>query len=107
MQHLGTASAETRKPSTPSSSLKATPHTTGQPQRATRCQIAGSAMNKAGRRKLHSAINGLSHEDVAAMVRSSFPGIRAGKVNQVAKGVIAGAHRAVSPRGQPRKTQRG
>jgi|HubBroStandDraft_1064217.scaffolds.fasta_scaffold00518_18 hypothetical protein len=70
---------------------------------ATRCQPGGSAMNKiprtkAQRRRLHGAINALGHEDVAAIVRGSFPGIRAAKLNQIAKAVIPGAHRQVSPR---------
>ena len=56
-------------------------------------------MTKAERRQLHDALNDLSHNEVAAIVRRSFPDARgAGMVNALAKSVIANAHRQVSPR---------
>jgi hypothetical protein len=53
---------------------------------------------KAQRRKTHAAINGLNHQDVAAIVRDQFPGARGERLNSLAKVVIAKAHRIVSPR---------
>jgi len=58
---------------------------------------------KAGRRKLHSAINDLSPETVAGIVRQSFPRVKSARVDELARQVISNAHRQVSPR----KTQRG
>jgi hypothetical protein len=58
---------------------------------------------KSGRRKLHSAINDLSPETVAGIVRQSFPRVKGSKIDQLAKAVISNAHRQVSPR----KPQRG
>jgi hypothetical protein len=55
-------------------------------------------MTKQTRRKLHAAINRLSNQKVAAIVRQNFPGARGAKVDELAKLVIAGAHRMVSPR---------
>ena len=55
-------------------------------------------MNKATRKKLHSAINELSHDDVAGIVQQVFPQARGRKIDQLAKAVIGDAHRKVSPR---------
>ncbi|MGD1082496.1 MAG: hypothetical protein ABR881_29620 [Candidatus Sulfotelmatobacter sp.] len=60
-------------------------------------------MTKAERRKIHHAINGLSHDQVAAIVRRNFPQAKGARVDEMAKQVIAGAHRQVSPQ----KIQRG
>jgi hypothetical protein len=64
-------------------------------------------MTKTQRAKLHGAINSLSTDEVASIVRQQFPKAKGGKIDVLAKGIVAGAHRAVSPRWQPRKTQRG
>jgi hypothetical protein len=55
-------------------------------------------MNKAQRGKLHRAINGVRPQDVAGIVKQSFPRAKAGKIDQLARDVIAKAHRQVSPR---------
>ena len=55
------------------------------------------------RRKIHEDINRLTHEQVAAIVRHTFPRVRGEHVDGLAKKVIAGAHKMISPR----KTQRG
>lgn len=60
-------------------------------------------MNKIERRKIHQAINRLSHDQVAANVRQTFPRAKGARVDELAKQVIAGAHRQVSPQ----KIQRG
>lgn len=60
-------------------------------------------MKKNTRRTLHAAINDLSHQDVAAIVRQQFPRAKGARIDELAKRVIAGAHRQISPR----KTQRG
>jgi hypothetical protein len=60
-------------------------------------------MNKFQRRKLHGAINELTGNQVAAIIRKEFPRAKGGKIDQLAKAVIAKAHRQVSPR-LPRKT---
>lgn len=60
-------------------------------------------MNKEQRRKTHHEINGLTHEQVAAIVRHTFPRVKAEHVDGLAKKIIAGAHKMISPR----KTQRG
>ena len=64
-------------------------------------------MKKADRRKLHTAINDLSKDQVAAIVRSQFPGARGARIDTLAKRLIAGAHRTVSPRITLPKMQRG
>jgi hypothetical protein len=62
-------------------------------------------MDKTGRRKLHAAINSLSQEELAAIVRRTYR-LKAGQdTNTIAKRVIAAAHRQVSPR--QRKIPRG
>jgi hypothetical protein len=60
-------------------------------------------VNKAQRARLHRSINGLSPQDVAGIVKQSFPRAKAGRIDALAKVVIANAHRQVSPR-LPRKT---
>jgi hypothetical protein len=60
-------------------------------------------MTKAQRAKLHRSINDLSPQDVAGIVKQSFPRAKGGKIDQLARVVIARAHRQVSPR-LPRKT---
>ena len=60
-------------------------------------------MNKAQRARLHRSINGLSPQDVAGIVKKTFPRSKGAKLDQLAKAVIANAHRQVSPR-LPRKT---
>jgi hypothetical protein len=60
-------------------------------------------MNKVQRSKLHRSINGLTGSQVAAIVQKEFPRAKGGKIDQLAKAVIANAHRQVSPR-LPRKT---
>jgi hypothetical protein len=55
-------------------------------------------MNKAQRGKLHRAINGISPQDVAGIVKQSFPRAKGGKIDQLAKAVVANAHRIASPR---------
>jgi hypothetical protein len=53
---------------------------------------------KAQRRRLHRAINNLSPDAVAEIVRQEFPKANGKLSDQLAKAVIAGAHRQVSPR---------
>jgi hypothetical protein len=60
-------------------------------------------VTKAQRRKLHRSINGLSPQDVAGIVKQSFPRAKGGKIDQLAKAVIANAHRQVSPSSQGRQ----
>jgi len=64
----------------------------------------GEVTTKAGRRKLHIAINDLSPETLAGIVRRSFPRVKGAKVDELAKRVVANAHRQVSPRLLPRRT---
>ena len=59
-------------------------------------------MNKAERRKTHRAINALSHEEVADIVKKTFPRLKGSRIDELAKAAIATAHRQVSPRQQPR-----
>jgi hypothetical protein len=70
---------------------------------ATKCHTRGTSMDKSQRGRLHEAINDLSAQDVAGIVKQSFPRAKAGKIDQLARDVIAKAHRQVSPR-LPRKT---
>jgi hypothetical protein len=51
---------------------------------------------------MHAAINELTGNQVAAIVRQEFPRAKGGKIDQLAKAVIANAHRIVSPRKTPR-----
>jgi hypothetical protein len=59
-------------------------------------------VNRAQREKLHRAINGLSGNQIAAIVQKEFPRAKTGKIDALARAVIAKAHRQVSPR-LPRK----
>jgi hypothetical protein len=59
-------------------------------------------MTKAERRKLHQAINSLNSGQVATIVRQNFPRAKGKKIDQLAKGIIANAHRQISPRKQQR-----
>jgi hypothetical protein len=59
-------------------------------------------MTKAQRAKLHRSINGISPQDVAGIVKQSFPRSKGAKLDQLAKALIANAHRIVSPRKTPR-----
>jgi hypothetical protein len=63
-------------------------------------------MNKKQRATLHVQINGLSPEEVAAIVKQQHPRAKGARADQLAKQLIAGAHRQVSPRTLP-KMQRG
>jgi hypothetical protein len=69
---------------------------------ATKCLTHGISMSKATRAKLHHAINALTGTQVASIVRKEFPKAKGGKIDQLAKAVIANAHRIVSPRKTPR-----
>jgi hypothetical protein len=60
-------------------------------------------MTKTERRKLHRAVNALTPDQVAAIVRKSHPRVRDNQVDAIARRVISAAHRQVSPR-RPRKT---
>jgi hypothetical protein len=60
-------------------------------------------VNKFQRRKLHGAINDISPQEVAGIVRQSFPRAKGGRIDALAKAVVAKAHRQVAPR-LPRKT---
>jgi hypothetical protein len=60
-------------------------------------------MNKAERRKTHQAINSLTSDQVAAIVKQTFPRVKRARIDELAKAVLANAHRQVSPR-LPRKT---
>lgn len=60
-------------------------------------------MNKSQRAKVHRAINDLTHEEVATIVKQEFPRAKGARIDQLAKAAIANAHRQISPR----KTQRG
>jgi hypothetical protein len=53
------------------------------------------------RRDLHRAINALTPDQVAAIVRRTHPRVRGNQVDTIAKRVIAAAHRQVSPRKTP------
>ena len=55
-------------------------------------------MTKAQRRKTHENINALTHEQVAAIVRHTFPRVKGEHVDALAQKVIAGAHAEVSPK---------
>ena len=55
-------------------------------------------MKKTERRKVHEAINDLSNEEVAAIVRQTFPRVKNAQVDELARAVISNAHRQVSPR---------
>jgi hypothetical protein len=54
-------------------------------------------MDKAVRKQLHTAINNLSHEELAAIVRRTYQSKAGQGADTIAKQVIAAAHRQVSP----------
>ena len=56
-------------------------------------------MNKTERRKIHRAINDLTHEEVAEIVKKAHPRVKKeARMDELAKAAIAAAHRIVSPR---------
>lgn len=59
---------------------------------------AHKIMTKTERRKLHAAINELTHAEVAAIVKREWPELRGKKLDAIARLMIAQAHRQVSPR---------
>jgi hypothetical protein len=59
-------------------------------------------VNRSQRAKLYAAINGLTREDVAAIVKQEFPRAKGAKIDKLAKAAIANAHRQVSPRNAQR-----
>lgn len=63
-------------------------------------------MKKADRKRLHAAINSISAAEIASIIQQQFPRAKGPKIDALAKQVIAGAHRQVSPRTLPRM-QRG
>jgi len=60
-------------------------------------------MSKAERRETNQAINRLTSDQVAAIVKQRFPRVKRAGIDDLAKAIIANAHRQVSPR-LPRKT---
>jgi hypothetical protein len=60
-----------------------------------------SNLNQEQRRNMHRAINALTAEELAAIVRRTYR-LKAGQgTDAIAKRVIAAAHRQVSPRKTP------
>lgn len=55
-------------------------------------------MKKSERRKMHAAINDLSHSEVAAIIRKEYPRATVKKIDALAKQAVGAAHRLVSPR---------
>lgn len=55
-------------------------------------------MTKSQRRELHAAINALTHDEVAAIVKKEFPRANGHRIDELAKRAIAEAHRIVSSR---------
>jgi hypothetical protein len=53
---------------------------------------------KEERRDLHAAINELTREVVAKIVRKNYPRTNEARVDALAKRIVAAAHRKVSPR---------
>jgi hypothetical protein len=54
---------------------------------------------KKTRRKFHAAINALSRDEVAEIIKQAHPGVKSSaKIDELAKAVIEEAHRIVSPR---------
>ena len=54
--------------------------------------------NKQTRRELHSAINALTRDELAAIVHEQHPRGKGKRIDELAKDLIAKAHRVVSPR---------
>lgn len=48
--------------------------------------------------RLHAAINKLTPEEVAAIVKQAHPRVKGKRVDELAREAIAAAHRLVSPR---------
>jgi ribosomal protein L11 len=63
-------------------------------------------MTKKQRANLHAAINSLTLDEVAGIVREQFPKAKSSRIDALAKQIVSGAHREVSPRTLPRM-QRG
>lgn len=63
-------------------------------------------MNKKERREWHEMINGLSHAEVEAIVKKSYPQMRPRHVDRIAKLLIEDAHRSISPRRKPAERTR-
>lgn len=55
-------------------------------------------MTKKQRRNLHAAINSLSHDEVADIVKKEFPRATGKKLAELAREMIGEAHGLVSPR---------
>jgi hypothetical protein len=55
-------------------------------------------MKKKERRALHAAINALSHDEVAEIVKKAHPRAKRSRIDELAKAAIAAAHRIVTPR---------
>lgn len=53
---------------------------------------------KKTRRDLHAAINALTRDEVAEIVRQHYPRAKGEQLDRIAKAAIAEAHRLVSPR---------
>lgn len=54
--------------------------------------------SKQTRRDLHAAINALTRDEVAEIVKDQFPRARGKRIDELAREAIAEAHRIVSPR---------
>ena len=57
------------------------------------------ARTLSSRRKLHIAINALTHAEVAAIVRQQYPRARGKEIDELARQMVGQAHSLVSPRG--------
>lgn len=60
-------------------------------------------MNKEQRRKMHEAINNLSHEEVRSIVRTAYPKATGEKMDELAKKIVSLAHEKISPSKKPAK----
>jgi hypothetical protein len=76
---------------------------------ATKCRATQPHidMNKTQRAKLHRSINGLSPQDLAGIVEQSFLRAKGGKIDQLARVVIARAHRQVWPASSAQTSRHG
>lgn len=54
--------------------------------------------SKQSRRDLHVAINALTRDEVAAIVREQYPRATGKRVDELAREMIGEAHRLVSPK---------
>jgi hypothetical protein len=57
-------------------------------------------MKKKTRRDLHAAINALTHEQVAQIIKRQYPRAKGERIDELAKKMIGEAHRIISPRNQ-------